>query len=123
MIINIKFKYDEFSTVKYAAMCKPRPRKTGFLSSLQFNFRLWFEQEFETVPDALTVPQVITITGYTDKSVSRWLRKGYLRFVQTQTTKIIPKVWLIDFYCSYAYTITNMSDKHIKLLQKFLKQI
>ena len=78
MIINIKFKYDEFSTVKYAAMCKHRPRKTGFLSSLQFNFRLWFEQEFETVPVHAPVPQVITITGYNDKSVNRWLRKGHL---------------------------------------------
>lgn len=121
MIINIKFKYDEFSTVKYAAMCKPRPRKTGFSSSLPFNFRLWFEQEFETVPDALTVPQVIATTGYINKDINRWLRQEHLKSVQT--TKIIAKQWLIDFYCSYAYTITNMSDKHIKLLQKFFKQI
>ena len=121
MIINIKFKYDEFSTVKYAAMCKPRPRKTGFLSSLLSNFRPWLEQEFETVPVALTVPQVIATTGYINKDINRWLRQEHLKSVQT--TKIIAKQWLIDFYCSYAYTITNMSDKHIKLLQKFFKQI
>ena len=109
----------EFSTVKYN---KPRPRKTGFPYSLPSNFRPWLEQEFESIPDALTIPQTIAITGYTDKAVNRWFRKGHLKSVQTQTTKIIPKLWLIDFYCSHAYTITNMSDKHIKLLQKFFKQ-
>ncbi len=114
--------YAEFSTVKYGNTRKPRPRKTGFPSSLPSDFRPWLEQEFESVPDALTVPQVITTTGYTDNAVNRWLRQGYLKSVQTQTTRIIPKLWLIDFYCSHAYTITNMSDKHIKLLQKFFKQ-
>ena len=115
--------YAEFSTAKYGNPRKPRPRKTGFPSSLPVGFRPWLEQEFETVPDALTIPQVIATTGYADNTVNRWLRQGHLRFVQTQTAKIISKTWLIDFYCSYAYTITNMSDKHIKLLQKFFKQI
>ena len=91
IIINIKFKYAEFSTAKYAATCKPLPRKTGFSSSLPFNFRLWFEQEFETVPDALTVPQVIATTGYINKDINRWLRQEHLKSVQT--TKIIAKQW------------------------------
>ena len=114
--------YAEFSTAKYSCNRKSRPRKTGFPSSLPSDFREWLEQEFESVPDALTVPQVIVTTGYTDNTVNRWLRQGHLKSVQTQTTKIIPKLWLIDFYCSYAYTISNMSDKHIKLLQKFFKE-
>ena len=112
--------YAEFSTAKYK---KPRPCKTGFPSSLPVGFRSWLEQEFESVPDALTIPQVITTTGYADNTVNRWLRQGHLMSVQTQTTRIIPKLWLIDFYCSYGYTIVKMSDKHIKLLQKFFKQI
>ena len=112
----------EFSTSKCGNIHKSRPRKTGFPSSLPSEFRHWLEQEFEQVPDALTVPQVIATTGYTDNAINRWLRQGHLKSVQTQTTRIIPKTWLIDFYCSYAYTITNMSEKHIKLLQKYFKQ-
>ena len=114
--------YAEFSTAKYGNTHKPRPCKTGFPFSLPPTFHLWLEQEFETVPDALTIQQVIDTTGYTDNTVNRWLRQGHLKSVQTQTTRIIPKLWVIDFYCSYAYTITNMSDKHIKLLQKFFKE-
>ena len=114
--------YAEFSTAKYANIRKPRPRKTGFPSSLPSTFRPWLEHEFETVPDALTIQQAIATTGYTDNAINRWLRQGLLKSVQTQTTKIIPKLWLIDFYCSYGYTISQMSDKHIKLLQKFFKE-
>ena len=114
--------YAEFSTVKYGKTRKPQPHKTGFPSSLPVGFRPWLEKEFETIPDTLTIPQVIATTGYTDNTINRWLRQGHLKSVQTQTTKIIPKLWLIDFYCSHAYTITNMSDKHTKLLQKFFKQ-
>ena len=109
--------YAEFSTAKYATTRKPRPRKTGFPSSLPSTFRSWLEQEFETIPDALTVQQVIVTTGYTDNTVNRWLRQGHLKYVNTQTTKIIPKLWLIDFYCSYAYTISQMSDNHQQTTQ------
>ena len=114
--------YAEFSTAKYTTTHKPRPRKTGFPSSLPSDFRQWLEQELETITDALTIQQVITTTGYSDNAINRWLRQGHLKSVQTQATKIIPKLWLIDFYCSFGYTITNMSDKHIKLLQKFFKE-
>ena len=114
--------YAEFSTAKYGNNRKSRLCKIGFPSSLPSTFRPWLEQEFETVPDALTIPQVIATTGYADNTVNRWLRQGHLKHVQTQTTKIVPKIWLIDFYCSYGYTISQMSDKHIKLLQKFFKQ-
>ena len=114
--------YAEFSTAKYKTTLKLRPHKTGFPSSLPSDFRPWLEQKFESVPDALTIPQVIATTGYADNTVNRWLRQGHLKSVQTPTTRIIPKTWLIDFYCSYAYTITNMSDKHIKLLQKFFRE-
>lgn len=111
--------YAEFSTVKYN---KPHPRKTGFPSSLPVGFRKWLEQEFEAVPDALTVPRVIATTGYTDNSVDRWLRRGWLKSAQIQTGKIVAKEWLIDFYCGYGYTIAQMSSQHIKLMLKFFKQ-
>lgn len=114
--------YAEFSTAKYGSARQPRLRKTGFPSSLPSEFRPWLEQEFEQVPDALTILQVITITGYTDNTVNRWLRRGWLKSAQIQTRRIIAKEWLMDFYCGYGYTIAQMSSHHIKLMQKFFKQ-
>lgn len=115
--------YGEFSATEYASDSRKQYlRKSGFPSSLPEWFRAWLEIEFETVPDALTIPQVITVTGYTDNSVERWLRQGHLKFVQTQTTKIVAKEWLIDFYCGYGYTIAQMSEQHIKLIRKYFDE-
>lgn len=114
--------YGEFSAVKYAQNRKPRPRKIGFPSSLPVGFRAWLKQEFAPLPDAFTIKEVIATTGYSDNSVDRWLHRGWLKFINTQSGKIIPKQWLIDFYCNYGYTIAKMSDKHIQLMQKYFKQ-
>ena len=115
--------YAEFSTAKNISKNRRQYlRKAGFPSSLPKDFRTWLEAEFETAPDALTIPQIIAITGYTDNSVDRWLRQGHLKFVQTQTTKIIAKDWLIDFYCTYGYTIAQMSEQHIRLMRKFFNE-
>ena len=112
--------YGEFSAAEYVSDSRKQClRKAGFPSSLPKGFRAWLETEFETVPDALTIPQIIAVTGYTDNSVDRWLRQGHLKFVQTQTTKIIAKDWLIDFYCTYGYTIAQMSEQHVGLIRKF----
>ena len=111
--------YAQFSTGKHT---KPYSRKRGFPPSLPDEFRKWIRREFYKYPDALTVPQVIKITGYTKNTVDRWMQQGHIKFVETQTTRIIPKQCLIDFYCSYGYTIVKMSDKHIKLMKKFFKQ-
>ncbi len=114
--------YAEFSAAKYSKNRKPYQRKTGFPSSLPSDFRSWLEAEFENLPDALTVNEVIAVTGYTDNSVARWLRRGWLKSAQIQNGRIIAKQWLIDFYCSYGYTIVKMSDKHIKIMQKYFNQ-
>ncbi len=111
--------YAEFSAVKYA---KPYQRKTAFPHSLPKGFRGWLEKEFENVSDVLTIPNVIVTTGYTDNAVDRWIRKGHLQVAQTQSGRIVAKDWLIDFYCSYGYTIVQMSPKHIALMEKFLNR-
>lgn len=106
-----------FSTAKHRHKSDSR-----FPPSLPADFRVWLEAEFESVPDALTVLQVIAITGYSDNAVDRWLRQGHLKSVQTQTTKIIAKEWLIDFYCGYGYTVAKKSEQHIALIEKHFKQ-
>lgn len=66
--------------------------------------RISFLQEFEPLSDAFTIREVIASIGYSDNSVDRWFHRGWLN---TQNGKIIPKQWLIDFYCIYAYPSAN----------------
>ena len=115
--------YAEFSAAKYTGKNRRQCLcKLGFPSSLPYGFRAWLETELEAVPDALTIPQVVAVTGYTNNAVDHWLRQGHLKFVQTQTTKIIAKDWLIDFYCGYGYTIARMSEQHIGLMKKYFNE-
>lgn len=113
--------YGEFSAVKYDKSKATKPSKKGFPSSLPSGFRAWLEKEMVNLPDALSVRDVIVATGYTDNSVNRWLRKGWLKSITVPTGQIIAKDWLIDFYCSYGYTIAQMSDQHINLMKKYFK--
>jgi hypothetical protein len=46
------------------------------------DFRPWLEQEFEKKSDAITVAQVVKLTGYIKNSVNHWIRKGWLKSVQ-----------------------------------------
>lgn len=117
--------YAEFSSAKYGK----HPTKTqpysgyGFPKTVPENFAEWLGKELENIPDALTPSEITDVTGYTDNSVDRWLRRGWLKSVQVQTGKIIAKQWLIEFYCNYGYTIAKMSDKHIALMKKYFKSM
>ena len=117
--------YAEFSSAKYGK----HPTKTqpysgyGFPKTVPENFAEWLGKEFENIPDALTPSEITAVTGYTDNSVDRWLRRGWLKSVQVQTGKIIAKQWLIEFYCNYGYTIAKISDKHIALMKKYFKSM
>ena len=113
--------YAAFSTAKEVKNKKRKRQKAGFPTSLPDDFRPWLEQEFEKKSDALTVAQVIKITGYVKNTVDQWIRKGWLKSVQAQSGQIVPKVWLIDFYCGYGYSIGKMSDKHVRLMRRFFK--
>lgn len=113
----------EFTAAKYTIEnCRQYLRKAGFPSSLPVEFRTWLKTAWETLPDALNIRQVIAVTGYTASAVNRWLSRGLLNAVQTQTGKLIPKEWLIDFYCGYGYTIVKMSERHIKLMREYFDQ-
>ncbi len=111
-----------FSAAKYNPNPPIQTARYGFPKTLPESFAPWLDDELANVPDALTIDDIINITGYSDTAVDRWLHNGYLRSVLTQNGKIIAKDWLIDFYSGYGYTITKMSEKHIKLMVKYFNQ-
>ncbi len=111
--------FAEFSAAKYNTKPPVKAVRYGFPKTLPDSFFTWLNDEFVSLPDTLTIPDVIQITGYSDTSVDRWLSRGHLRSVLTQDGKIIAKDWLIDFYCGYGYKIATMSEKHVDLMEKY----
>lgn len=93
---------------------------TGHFPFLPESFCQWLEQEFCNLPESLTINEVVEITGYNKNSVNRWLKNGQLKYVYTQGEKLVPKDWLMEFYCGYGNKIVAKSEKHESMMRKYM---
>lgn len=87
-------------------------------------FREWLTTELSCLPDALTVQEVADTTGYNKHSVERWIRDGHLKCVNVQGgVKIVPKAWLVEFYCRYGHGIVRKSKEHERMIVEFVAKV
>ena len=85
------------------------------------DFHDWLDDEWYDLPDVITPKDVETILGYEHESVRRWINRGWLRIAKAHNFEIIPRKWLIDFTCDYAFRIIKKSEKHRKPLDRYFK--
>ena len=83
------------------------------------DFRPWLDDQWDDLPDAITPKDVESILGYEHESVRRWINRGWLRITKAHNFEIVPRQWLIDFTCDYAFRIARKSKTHRKLLDKY----
>ena len=83
------------------------------------DFRPWLDDQWYDLPDVITPKDVETVLGYEHESVRRWINRGWLRITKAHNAEIVPREWLIDFTCDYAFRIAKKSEKHRKLLDKY----
>ena len=87
-------------------------------------FHDWLATELCCLPDALSVQEVADTTGYNKHSVERWIRDGHLKCVDVQGgVKIVPKAWLVEFYCVYGHGIVQKSKEHARMMRKFIAEM
>ena len=87
-------------------------------------FHEWLTTELCCLPDALTVQEVADTTGYNKHSVEHWIRDGHLKCVDVQGgVKIVPKAWLMEFYCRYGFVIVQKSKQHEMMVRKFVAKV
>lgn len=80
----------------------------------------YYGELLEDFPDVLGTEMISQLTGYCTTSINNWCSKGYLKSFKKANRNHIPKVYLIDFFCSpYFRTITRKSEWHIKALRDF----
>ena len=71
-------------------------------------------------PDVLTGKDVSHICGYNKTTVTRWCQKGILKHFRIKGENMIPKSYLIDFFCSPPFrTIKRKSSWHLKVLGEY----
>ena len=81
--------------------------KTEVPKQVLENMRLYYTELFAQYPDVMT-------------TINNWCKKGYLRAFKRNNVNHIPKVYLIEFFCSkYFRTIVRKSDWHIRVLREF----
>jgi hypothetical protein len=100
--------------------CK-RARDKYFLHPNQVpeDFRAWLDDQWYDLPDVITPKDVETILGYEHDTVRRWLNRGWLKIIKAHNAELVPREWLIDFTCDYAFRIIKKSPLHRELLDKY----
>lgn len=71
-------------------------------------------------PDVLDTLTISNITGYGKTTVNNWCQKERIQHFKINGRYMVPKVYLIDFFCStYFRTIKRKSELHSQLLESF----
>lgn len=73
--------------------------------------------------DVLTTPEIVKLTGYGRTAINNWCAKGYLKHFKKGVNNLVPKVFLVEFFCSLQFrSITRKTPWHVKTLQDFQSQ-
>jgi ABC-type uncharacterized transport system ATPase subunit len=64
--------------------------------------------------------EVVKLTGYAKSTITNWCGKGRLKHFIKHNTYYIPKVFLIEFFCSpYFRSIIRKTSWHIQTINEF----
>ena len=70
--------------------------------------------------DVITSQEVVKLTGYAKSTITNWCGKGRLKHFIKHNTYYIPKVFLIEFFCSpYFRSIIRKTSWHIQTINEF----
>ena len=70
--------------------------------------------------DVISSQEVVKLTGYAKATINNWCGKGRLKYFIKHNTYYIPKVFLIDFFCSpYFHSIIRKTSWHVQTINEF----
>lgn len=85
-------------------------------------FSIMLKKKWKRFPDALTVNDIIEMTGYCQSAISDWIKKGKVTGVSYCSKYLIPKDCLIEYMATKANRdIHQKSGKHMELIRKCRK--
>jgi len=94
----------------------------SFLPSIKENLYEYNTYILRKYPDILNSNEISKLTGYNKTTINQWCKTENLRHLIIKGRNIVPKIYLIDFFCSnYFLAITRKSEWHIKILTEYPK--
>lgn len=80
----------------------------------------YYQYLLREYPDVLEAKKISEITGYSLSVVNRWCNNGKLKHFVVGSRNLIPKIYLIDFFCSLQFRkICRKSEWHISILENY----
>ena len=71
-------------------------------------------------PDVMTNDMISEMCGYSIPAINSWIRRNQLKHFTVRGRYLVPKVFLVDFFCSPRFrTIRRKSKWHINLLLSY----
>ncbi len=83
------------------------------------DYALYLADKWCDCDEILRSEDIAEMTGYTRKTVQKWITEKKLKSVWTQTELITTKEWFIEFYQTQGHTIQNKCKEHILLLTTY----
>ena len=80
----------------------------------------YYTELLEHESDVMTTEDISRFTGYSKCAVNGWVKRGHLRAFQRGASNLVPKVFLVEFFCSKAFRTTQRRNAwHIHAVQYF----
>lgn len=113
---DVSPEYYAVSEGRYANSSRHRISSTH-ITEIKEDMHNYFTYLLRKYPDVLGNEMISNVTGYSKTAINDWCKKGYLRHFVIKSKNMIPKIYLIDFFCSaYFRTITRKTAWHRKSL-------
>lgn len=80
----------------------------------------YYAELLKNYKDVISSGDIVKLTGYSKSAINGWCAKGHLKAFQKRNVYVVPKVILVDYFCSqYFRTIIRKTDWHIRVLKCF----
>ncbi len=74
--------------------------------------------------DVVTAQKIVALTGYAKTTINNCCNQGELKAFRKEQLFYIPKIFLIDFFCSLTFrSITRKNLWHIQTLNDFQRKM
>lgn len=93
---------------------------TSSLPEIREDLHEYYAHLLRSYPDVLDNKTISELTGYGKNAINNWCLKEHLQSFTVKARHMIPKVYLIDFFCSqYFRTIVRKSEWHVNTLKAY----
>lgn len=83
----------------------------------------YYTFQLRNFPDVMDNKMISDITGYGKTAINNWCKQGLLQHFKITGKNMIPKTYLVDFFCStYSRTIARKSEWHKNTLTAYLNR-